>query len=56
MYFEIYLSSGEWRWRLKAANHEIIASGEGYKDYLDCCRAIDLLKATNEQTPVNYVY
>ncbi|MCD0218109.1 DUF1508 domain-containing protein, partial [Enterobacter hormaechei subsp. steigerwaltii] len=31
MYFEIYKDAkGEYRWRLKAANHEIIAQGEGY--------------------------
>lgn len=24
-------TSGEWRWRLKARNGEIVASGEGYK-------------------------
>lgn len=30
--FEIYQDdSGEWRWRLKASNGEVIASGEGYK-------------------------
>lgn len=30
--FELYKNdSGEFRWRLKAANGEIIASGQGYK-------------------------
>ncbi|WP_280183763.1 YegP family protein [Nocardia cyriacigeorgica] len=30
--FELYKNdSGEFRWRLKASNGEIIASGQGYK-------------------------
>ena len=30
--YEVYQdASGEWRWRLKSANGEIVASGEGYK-------------------------
>lgn len=29
---EIYQdAAGEWRWRLKASNGRIVASGEGYK-------------------------
>jgi hypothetical protein len=34
--------SGEWRWRLKATNGQIIAtSGEGYKSKSNADRAID---------------
>lgn len=34
--------AGEWRWRLKAANGQIIAtSGEGYKTKSNADRAID---------------
>jgi uncharacterized protein YegP (UPF0339 family) len=29
MKFELYTSAGLWYWRLRAANHEIIAQGEG---------------------------
>jgi len=29
--FEIYKSGTQYRWRLKAANGEIVASGEAYK-------------------------
>lgn len=43
---EVFLDeSGEWRWRRKAANHEVIAtSGEGYvsKDH-----AIDMARRVN---------
>jgi uncharacterized protein YegP (UPF0339 family) len=28
--FEVYKSGEEFRWRLKAGNGEIVASGEGY--------------------------
>lgn len=55
MYFEKYKSGAQWRWRLKAANHEIIASGESYVNERDCDHAIDLVKGTNAQTPVKKV-
>jgi uncharacterized protein YegP (UPF0339 family) len=51
MYFEIYYQQGRglinpqaWRWRLKAGNHEIMASGEGYATRENCERAIERLK------------
>jgi uncharacterized protein YegP (UPF0339 family) len=43
---------GEWRWRLKSANHEIIASGEGYANKSDCLHAVGLVKGTTALTPV----
>ena len=37
---------GEWRWRLTAANGEIIAtSGDGYKSKKACLAAIELVRA-----------
>ena len=44
--FEIYQDrSNEHRWRLKAANGQIIASsGQGYTDKRDCKNAIDRIK------------
>ena len=48
MYYTIYRdSAGEWRWNLKAANHEAIASGEGYVNKSDCEHAIDLVKSSS---------
>ena len=49
MYFQYYQDAkSEWRWRLKAANHEIIAtSGEGYVRKSDCLHAIDLVKSSS---------
>ena len=54
MYFETFPDTrGEWRWRLRAANHAIIAtSGEGYINYADCLRGIELVKLTTQNTPV----
>jgi uncharacterized protein YegP (UPF0339 family) len=45
--FEIYQDKvGEYRWRLKAINKQIIATGgQGYKDKRDCKKAIDRIKA-----------
>jgi uncharacterized protein YegP (UPF0339 family) len=44
--FEIYKdNSGDFRWRLKAANGQVIGgSGQGYKAKADCQHAIDLIK------------
>ncbi len=52
MYFEKYQQGSQWRWRLKAANHEIIASGESYVYESGCDNAIALVKGTNSATPV----
>lgn len=46
MYYEKYTSGGQWRWRLKAANHEIISSGESYWNESDCDHAIALNKGS----------
>ncbi|HEY8328675.1 MAG TPA: DUF1508 domain-containing protein, partial [Rhodanobacter sp.] len=47
MYYEVYQSGLQWRWRLKAANHQILASGESYVNKQDCIHAVNLLKQTN---------
>jgi uncharacterized protein len=65
MYFEIYqerapgllnalasLTTGEWRWRLRSESYELIATGESYKNKQDCLHAINLLKGTNQSTPI----
>ncbi|HEY4583525.1 MAG TPA: DUF1508 domain-containing protein [Lysobacter sp.] len=58
MKFEIYRSGSnllslQWRWRLVAANGEIIAdSAEGYVSKFDCEYAIGLVRATSPSTPV----
>ena len=41
MYFEVYGSNSDFYWRLKAANHRIIAdSGESYSRKADALTAI----------------
>ena len=57
MYFQIYkqqagLLNTQWRWRLKSANHEPIASGESYYNKADCLHAIELIRGANLYTPV----
>ncbi len=46
MYFQIYEDKrGEWRWRLKAGNHQIIGgSGEGYTDKDHCKRMVENIR------------
>ena len=57
MTFEIYrrrLSRQPWRWRLRADNGEIIASGEGYRDRNKCVHAVRLIqeRAASSQVEV----
>ena len=43
--FEVYQDkAGEFRFRLKAANGQIIAIGEGYKSKASCLNGIDSIK------------
>lgn len=50
MRFELYRdAAGEWRWRLRVQNGNIIAeSGEGYVARRDCEHAIDLVKRSEK--------
>jgi uncharacterized protein YegP (UPF0339 family) len=51
MRFELYQQANQWRWRLRAANGEIIASGESYWNRQDAEHAVNLVMDTNRQTP-----
>ena len=43
--FSIYQDkAGEWRFRLKAKNGEIVATGEGYKTKQGCIRGVESVK------------
>ena len=43
--FEVYIGSGDkYRWRLKAPNGEIIASGEAYSSKAACMNGINSVK------------
>lgn len=52
--FQLYQdSSGEFRWRLRADNNQVIAtSGEGYKSRADCQHGIELVKRLAPSAPV----
>ena len=42
-------ATGQWRWRLRAANNKIIAeSGESYHNEQDCRNAIVLVKRSSD--------
>ena len=50
MYFEYYQEdvSRQWRWRLRAANHKIVAdSGERYTTKQACLYGLSLVKGNN---------
>jgi uncharacterized protein YegP (UPF0339 family) len=43
--FEIYKDSqGEFRWRLRATNGEVIANGEGYTSKAGCLNGIESVR------------
>lgn len=53
MRYEIYKDhAGDWRWRLRAQNGNVVAeSGEGYRHRADCENAIRLTQ-NSAQAPV----
>ena len=51
--FEVYLDkAGEYRFRLKATNGQIIAVGEGYKAKASCFNGIDSVKRNASDSPI----
>ena len=51
--FEVYADKrGEFRFRLKAANGQIIATGEGYKAKASCLNGIDSIKRNAPESPI----
>lgn len=51
--FEVYLDKrGEYRFRLKARNGEIITTGEGYKAKASCLNGIDSIRRNAPESPV----
>ncbi|MCJ2011312.1 YegP family protein [Methylobacterium sp. J-076] len=55
MRFELYRDAGgQWRWRLRARNGEIVAeSGEGYVRREDCEHGIGLVRQSAEAKTVD---
>ena len=51
--FEVYKGKGgEYRFRLKAGNGEIIATGEGYSSKQACLNGIESIKKNAPDAPV----
>ena len=51
--FEVYTDkAGEFRFRLKAPNGEIIATGESYKAKASCLKGIESIKKNAPEAPV----
>lgn len=51
--YQVYLDkSGEYRFRLKARNGEIIAASEGYKSKASCLNGIDSVKRNAPESPI----
>ena len=52
--FEVYKDkAGEYRWRLRSTNKQLLASsGEGYKEKRDCIAAIESVKKAATDAPV----
>ena len=56
--FELFKDTdapSEWRWRLKAANNEIVAASEGYKNKQDALDTIELIKSSAATAPIRNV-
>lgn len=54
--FEVYTDkAGEFRFRLKAKNGEIIAAGEGYKTKASCLNGIDSIRRNAPEASVEKV-
>jgi len=52
-HFEVYKDkSGEFRFKLKAPNGEIIATSEGYKSKASCLEGIESIKKNAPKTDV----
>ncbi len=51
--FEIYTDkSGDYRFRLRATNGQVIATGQGYKSKKSCLQGIESVKKNAPEAPV----
>jgi len=51
-----WLGRQRWRWRLVAANNEILASGESYANHGDCAHAVRLVQSSLSATIEDQIY
>ncbi len=51
--FEVYTDkAGEFRFRLKATNGQVIATGEGYKTHANCMNGVESVKKNAVDAPI----
>ena len=50
--YEVYPSGTEWRWRLRARNGEVMASGEGYKRKAGALRGVEAHRKASAEARV----
>jgi uncharacterized protein YegP (UPF0339 family) len=70
MHFEIYerersvvaslrgsrlMAGGDWRWRLKRDDDQIVASGDGYPTRSECERAVMMMKQEVAAAPIRFL-
>lgn len=59
MKFEVFpratVRGRRWYWRLVAANGEIIAASQGYRNRVDALHAVDLVRSVGPSTTVNFI-
>ena len=52
--FEVYEEGGKYRWKLQAANNEVVAdSNQGYTTKASCLYGIDVVKRIAATAPIN---
>lgn len=51
--FELYKSGTQYRWRLQAANNQIIASGEAYTTKAAALKGIESVKSNAPDAGIN---
>lgn len=54
--FEVYLDNGgEYRFRLKATNGQVIATSEGYKALASCLNGVESVKKNAPDAPIEHL-
>lgn len=49
------MAGGDWRWRLKRDDDQIVASGEGYPTRSECERAVMMMKQEIAAAPIRFL-
>jgi uncharacterized protein YegP (UPF0339 family) len=53
MRYRIYRTKAKvWRWRLRGANNEILASGEAFTSRPKCLHSVKLVRGKNTHIPI----